>query len=407
MRLLLPLEQRYYRSPNGHLYSADPGTYAYLQTFLTVFDHVTVVARVRENNRVFSEAQRADGPQVDFAFLPDFRSPLGCLTRAQGMRKIIQDAAARTDAVLMRMPGVVSELVRRVVVARGGRYGVHVVGDPEGVFAPAAHASHLRPFYRSFFTRQLERACREEANAVAYVSRHTLPQRYPAGEGIPTFVLSNVNLHGAIDASDSVAARVARIERGAPLHIGTVASLDVPYKGIDVLLQALSVCRSKFAFQCTVAGDGALKQDLIELTQKLGLADRVKFAGYIEPGNRIFEFLDTVDLYVQPSRTEGLPRALIEAMARGCAAIGSNVGGIPQLLGVSERVAANDAAALAEKIMEVGCDAQRMHTLMQQNVDAAREYEGPKVDATRIAFLKAIRDRSSVFMQGAACACAE
>jgi glycosyltransferase involved in cell wall biosynthesis len=407
MRLLLPLEQRYYRSANGNLYSADPATYSYLRTFLAVFDHVTVVARVRENNRVFTEAQRADGPQVDFALLPDFRSPFECFFRVPQMRKIIQDAAAKTDAVLMRMPGVVSELVRRVVVARGSRYGIHVVGDPEGVFAPAAHSSFLRPFYRSFFTRQLERACRQEANAVAYVSRHTLPQRYPAGEGIPTFVLSNVNLNGAIDAAAAIAARAARIERGSPLHIGTVASLDVPYKGIDVLLQALSICRSRFDFQCTIAGDGVLKQELIELTQKLGLAGRVKFAGYIEPGKMVFEFLDTVDLYVQPSRTEGLPRSLIEAMARGCAAIGSNVGGIPQLLRVSELVAANAPAALAQKIMEVGCDAQRMHTLMQQNVDAAREYEGPKVDATRIAFLTAIRDRSSVFMQGAACACAE
>lgn len=407
MRLLLPLEQRYYRSGNGRLYSADPAAYTYLQKFLTVFDGVTVLARARENDRVFTEAQRADGPQVDFALLPDFRSPAECLFRFPQMRKIIQDAAAKSDAVLMRMPGVVSELVRRVVVARGGRYGVHVVGDPEGVFAPAAHSSLLRPFYRSFFTRQLERACRDEANAVAYVSRHTLPQRYPAGEGIPTFVLSNVNLHGAIDAADAIAARAARIERGSPLHIGSVAALDVPYKGIDVLLQALSICRSKLDFQCTIAGDGVLKQELIDLTQKLGLSDRVRFAGYLEPGKKIFEFLDTVDLYVQPSRTEGLPRSLIEAMARGCAAIGSNVGGIPQLLRESEMVPANAPAALAEKIMEVGRDAQRMRILMDANVAVAREYDGPTVDATRLAFLKAIKESSSVLVQGAACACAE
>ena len=42
--------------------------------------------------------------------------------------------------------------------------------------------------------------------------------------------------------------------------------------------------------------------------------------------------MDTLDLYIQPSNTEGLPRALIEAMSRGCPCVGSDAGGIPELL---------------------------------------------------------------------------
>lgn len=407
MRLLLPLEQRYYRAKNGAMYSADPATYAYLRKFLSVFDSVTVLARVRETDGDFSEAQRAEGPQVDFAPLPDFRSPLDCLAHAPQIRRVTQEAVDKTDAVLVRMPGVVSEVVRRVVVARGAQYGVHVVGDPQEVFAPAATKGILRPFYRWFFTRQVERACRQEANAVAYVSRVTLPERYPAGQSVSTFVLSNVDLHGGIASEETIARRLERLGIASALHIGVVAYLDARYKGVDLLLEALSRCQAQMDFHCTVAGDGILKQELMQMAEKLGLAERVKFAGHLSPGKEVFDFLDSVDLYVQPSRTEGLPRALIEAMARACPAIGTRVGGIPQLLGAGELVRPNDAAALAEKIVEVGRDAERMRSLARRNLDIAREYDGPSVDRTRLEFLKAIRERSSTMVAGAACACAE
>jgi glycosyltransferase involved in cell wall biosynthesis len=403
VRLLLPLEQRYYRADDGNLYSADPATYDYLQKFLAVFDDVTVLARVRDGQRPFNAAQRANGPNVDFALLPDFRTPAGCLANASTIRRLTNEAVASTDAVLMRVPGIVSEIARRAVLARGGRYGVHVVGDPVEVFATGASASPLRFAYKTFFTRQVRRACRDEANAVAYVSRHTLPQRYPVGEGIPTFVLSNVDLHGAIASHEVLAQRSARLRSRSRLNIGVVAYLDAHYKGIDVLLQALRHCREKLDFHCTIAGEGVLKEELIKLGRELGVADRLTFAGHVEPRRKIFEFLDTVDLYVQPSRTEGLPRALIEAMARGCAAIGSHVGGIPELLHGTELVAPNNAVALAEKIMEIGKDPERMCRLGQANVEAARAYEGPRLDAIRLNFLRAIRESSSGIAQGATC----
>ncbi len=229
MRLLLPLEQRYYRADDGNLYSSDPATYDYLRKFLAVFDDVTVLARVRDRRRPSSEAQRANGPHVDFALLPDFRTPAGCLANASNIRRVTNEAVANSDAVMMRIPGVVSEIARRAVLARGRRYGVHVVGDPVEVFATGANASPLRFAYKAFFTRQVQRACRDEANAVAYVSRYALPQRYPAGDGIPTFVLSNVDLHGAIASQEVLAGRSARLQIGSRLSIGVVASLDAQY----------------------------------------------------------------------------------------------------------------------------------------------------------------------------------
>jgi glycosyltransferase involved in cell wall biosynthesis len=63
----------------------------------------------------------------------------------------------------------------------------------------------------------------------------------------------------------------------------------------------------------------------------LGIDDRVIFYGGL-PRSQVFNLLEDIDLYVQPSLTEGLPRALIEAMGHGCPAVASRVGGIPELI---------------------------------------------------------------------------
>ena len=59
--------------------------------------------------------------------------------------------------------------------------------------------------------------------------------------------------------------------------------------------------------------------------------DNVVFTGAMGH-DQIFEWLETIDIYIQPSLTEGMPRALIEAMSKGCPCVASNAGGMPELL---------------------------------------------------------------------------
>ena len=67
------------------------------------------------------------------------------------------------------------------------------------------------------------------------------------------------------------------------------------------------------------------------LAAKFGVEDRVVFCGGL-PHEKVFSWLDSIDIYIQPSQTEGLPRALIEAESRGLPCLGSRIGGIPELL---------------------------------------------------------------------------
>ena len=102
--------------------------------------------------------------------------------------------------------------------------------------------------------------------------------------------------------------------------------------------------------------------------------------------------LDSADLFVLPSRTEGLPRALVEAMARALPCIGSAVGGIPELLDASDLVPAGDSAALAAKIQEVLRDPLRMEKMSRRNLAGAQEFVDSVLAERRRRFYQHVRD---------------
>jgi glycosyltransferase involved in cell wall biosynthesis len=139
-------------------------------------------------------------------------------------------------------------------------------------------------------------------------------------------------------------------------------------------------------------GSGRCLPETLNLAQRLGLSGRVRFLGQLAAGEAIRNELDRAELFVLPSRAEGLPRAMIEAMARAMPAIGSRVGGIPELLLDDELVSPGDAESLSEKILEVLNDAQRLCEMSARNWIRAREYADEALRERRTLFYSHLRE---------------
>ena len=130
------------------------------------------------------------------------------------------------------------------------------------------------------------------------------------------------------------------------------------------------------------------------VARRLGLGESVRFLGAVPPGPPVEQFLDGIDLFVLVSHTEGLPRALVEAMARGCPAIGSHVGGIPELLEPEDLVRPGDFEQLAAKIMEVLREPGRLCSMAGRNHSKAHYFSPEQLQATRREFFEEVRRRS-------------
>ncbi|WP_460217917.1 glycosyltransferase [Psychroserpens sp. MEBiC05023] len=99
------------------------------------------------------------------------------------------------------------------------------------------------------------------------------------------------------------------------------------YKGIYELIDAYSILKQKYPFfKLSIAGNGKELNDLIEKVKELNLED-VEFVGYVE-GDSKCKLLASCDLFVFPSYSEGMPNAVLEAMAVGLPIVTTRVGGL-------------------------------------------------------------------------------
>ncbi len=385
MNLLLVFDHRFLRGAGGAVFS--PKSYAhgfFAKRYLRVFDGVTILARVASAPEDLVGAP-TEGPGVSLASLGDWQGPLG-LVRALpriviGMRRALRGA----DAVLLVAPGMLASIARRELARMRRPYGVEVVGDPYDAMAPGSMKHPLRPVLRWSATRQLRRLCADAA-AVSYVTRDALQRRYPC----PAFAagVSDVELPPEAFAAT---ARTFAPGRGRTLvTVGTMAQL---YKAQDVLIDAVAACaRGGRDWRLVLVGDGRHRAELEARAAARGVGDRVHFLGAVPAGAAVRRVLDDADLFVLPSHQEGLPRAMVEAMARGLPCVGSTVGGIPELLTAEDLVPPGDVAALAATLDAVLGNVARLARMSERNLDVARGYREDLLDERRLGFYERLRE---------------
>jgi glycosyltransferase involved in cell wall biosynthesis len=115
--------------------------------------------------------------------------------------------------------------------------------------------------------------------------------------------------------------------RDAALIIGTIANLR-PEKGLNLLLEAFAAVRRP-GVKLLIVGSGPSLEDLQALSRRLGIEPDCLFLPG-KPG--IAAEMRAIDIFVLPSLSEAFSNALLEAMASGCAVVGSDVGGTPELI---------------------------------------------------------------------------
>ena len=203
--------------------------------------------------------------------------------------------------------------------------------------------------------RRLARLGHRLAHRVVVNSRAALSEEIAAGT--PPALLIHVPNAALGTAQGSAPARSEGVPDGP--FVLSLGQLD-GQKGHRVLLSAWpGVLRSHPAARLVLVGDGPCRPELEAQAQALGVAPSVTFAGFRAPSGA---FVAACRLLVQPSLTEGMPNAVLEAMAAGKPVVGSRVGGIPELVLDGETgllVAPDDPAALAAAIVALLDDPAR------------------------------------------------
>lgn len=212
----------------------------------------------------------------------------------------------------------------------------------------------------------------KNSDYVHYVTNSFLQKRYPT-EG-KSLGCSDANL-----GEPNIASLYARLDKitqksSDNIKIVTIGHTDIRYKGQEYVIKAIAELikqgEFKYHYYLIGAGEGLY---LKKLCKQLNIENYIHFLGRKTP-NEVMSILADSDIYIQPSLTEGLPRAVVEAMSVALPCIGFNTGGIPELLEPNFIVPQKDINGIIDCIKRLD-DVNLYRDTAIRNFNTAKEYE--------------------------------
>lgn len=311
--------------------------------------------------------------------LKDFNGIGGYLRNLRENKRIIEKEVKSCDIIVARLPSAIGRMAIDYAIKYKKSYLVEVVGCPwDALWNHSFSGKLVAPWAYLQMKRYVARA-----PFVSYVTSDFLQGRYPNRRinAAISDVLITENPLNALQPPRI--AKLSAFNRGNSIVLGTLAGVDVSYKGQDTVIRAMAVLNKKgFKFQYKMAGKGTGYR-LKMLARELGVENNIKIIGQI-PHHSVFEFIDSLDIYIQPSKQEGLPRALVEAMSMGCPCIGAKTGGIPELIDDGMIFEKGDVAGLVRIIEHL--DSKQLEQNAKVNLLKSKSFLPSELEKKRKAF---------------------
>lgn len=307
---------------NGHFYNAKSSSF---------FDRFTANLRDGEKLNIYMRQKQITDPSVipslmevstdkiTFHEMPSFWNILNW----PKIVRIIKQVIDNSDFSYLRAEGIYGSLAGFFCIRKHVKYMTIMPADPEVGLKEHGIIGHIV----SFFHVKLVKYVVKRADYAYYVTQSYLQKKYPS-DGV-VLGCSDVQLEPIDD--EILDRRLKKIEaHKEKLVLGTAGALLPMIKGQDLVLKAIAQVRNAIDVEYHLVGMGN-SEEIISIAKNEGVEDLLFIEGTL-PHGEVFKWMDNIDIYIQPSRTEGLPRAVVEAMSRALPCIGSEVGGIPELL---------------------------------------------------------------------------
>jgi len=360
---------------NGNIYS-NKFSLETLNRYTSVFGKITIIARVKDVSHI-DGVGLCSRDNIRFEFMKSISSLKSFFGERRSVKNQVKNILLKHNTLIIRMPSQLGYVAAELAVKNHVKFGLEVVGCTwEAHFYHSSLIAKSYSFYAYFKMKSIVKS----SFYTLYVTEKFLQGRYPSNTNAKVTNVSNVEL---LDFDDELLKRrIKKINRKNKIKVfGSIGSLATNYKGIHLAIKALSAC--SFDFEYRILGEGAYVDIYKKLAIELDIGEKIKFQGIIGEREKLFNWLDDLDIYLQPSLTEGLPRTLIEAMSRGCPSIGSDAGGIPELINNEVVFKSNDHNALKNKILKLVDNTSLLEFYAIKNFEKAKEYRKERLDSKR------------------------
>ncbi|CAN1534569.1 RfaG Glycosyltransferase [Sphingomonadaceae bacterium] len=366
MKILVVTDHVFLRF-NGNVYDNFCFDQEFFDDYRQTFSNVLVAARMIECENLPADFRLSSGDSVEFVSMGSYRGWRWFVFAAVTARRKLRAAVLESDAVVLRVPSALAWVASRLALRARKPYIIEVIGDPEEAYQAAGQGPLFKLLGK--WAKQRLKMIARGASAASYVNSSTLPAKYPVSKSAPVRFISSIRM----PRRQILPARrhADPIPNPSIVYVGTLTRR----KRVSDLLCGCAVARDQGVdIQLHIVGSGPEEESLRAESEALGLLGRVEFHGQLVGINRINEILDKSDLFVLPSMSEGLPRSIIEAMARGLPAIGSDAQGVRDLIRPEDAFAVGDITDLGRLIVESARDPERLNRMSAHSHSVANLY---------------------------------
>ena len=392
MKMFFYTEARYVKASDGLIYNPNGvQNLSIFKRYLDVFEEVYVVARVINDNDYKIKANEiVENDFVKVISIPYYLGPLQYLLVKKKIDKLIKKIVLenKNQCHLLRIPGNIGRIAFKQLQKYKVNYGVEVVGDPFEVFKVSFFKNPFQYYLKYKLYFNLKKITSYACCAI-YVTQETLQKRYPNHK---MFSASNVKIkqeeilhsfkkHSGVDNT---------------VNIISIGTLEQMYKSPDILIKLIKKLNDNgIDAKLKWLGKGKHLEEMVQLSKESKIAEKVNFLGQISDKNSINEHLDHSDVFVLASKTEGLPRVIIEAFARGLPVIATNVGGIPELMPKELLVNVDDVDGFYKLVVKLITEPNYYENISKTNLEKSKMFVEGTLQQNRMNFLTHLKKQQS------------
>ena len=368
-KLLVSCDEYIYRV-NGKYYAANESRKEFLCRYLRVFDCVKYVLRCIEEPELKPGRALMEGNRIEFVPVPIFHGPIQYAKNYFKVRRSVKNVVNGCDAAILRLPSTVAQLISGDVLKSRIPYAVEVVFDAKD--GADTSESILEKILWKIIHHKMTKLC-YNADGVSCVTEKYLQQRYFSKKA------NHFTSHYSTLALDKSFCTSPR--QFPEKDILTIAHVDMQLelngrKGTRQVIDALSLLKNRGIFVNVVfAGEdrGNSKEIIMEYAASVGVDKQVSCPGFLSRAE-LGSLLDRSDLFVLPTKAEGLPRVIIEAMAKGLPVVTTPASGNPELIREEYLVDYKDVEGMAQKIAELVMSKDAYERASKSNYNKSLEY---------------------------------
>lgn len=336
--------------------------------YMEYFDSLTIFCRAIEKQPYDTQLFELKNPKITVKPVSN-----GSLILSQKALRVMENEIKNADGLIVKLHSKIAEHAIKYARKYGVPYLVEVVGCPwDAYWNHSLKGKLVAPIMTLSTKKEVKRA-----PYAVYVTKEFLEKRYPCnGHWIDC---SDVELQ-SLD-TEILSKRLDKIRTmSEKITLGTLAQVDVKYKGQEYVIRAIAELKKKGKIiKYKLAGSGS-NEYLFNIAKKYDVVDQVEFCGVLAH-DQVFSWLDDIDFYIQPSKQEGLPRSMIEAISRACPATGSTAGGMREL--VSDEYIFHKANVKEIVYIIDNLTKEKMAKEACNNFETAKNYKKEVLDSKR------------------------